>query len=124
MEAQESQSPKERPPKQHVSMASKAINAGVGPSNQGETIPKGSSLKICIPAFKCRDSCPIPATVQVDSIIKAGPSIVQEVEESTVADTHPSTTVAPIQLTTTATPSALSPICAPIAEVSQMPSLS
>ncbi|KAI6145817.1 hypothetical protein BKA82DRAFT_26894 [Pisolithus tinctorius] len=91
--------------KRHLSMAFKAINAGVGPSNQGETIPEGSSLKIRIPAFKRRDSHPIPAAV---------------VEESMVADTHPSTTAAPIQLTTAATPSAPSPICAPTAKVSQM----
>ncbi|KAI6141199.1 hypothetical protein BKA82DRAFT_22708 [Pisolithus tinctorius] len=100
-------------------MAFKAINAGVGPSNQGETIPKGSSLKIHIPAFKCRDSRPIPAAVRVDSIVEADPSIAQVVEESTVADTCPSTTAAPVQLTTAATPSALSPFCAPTAEVSQ-----
>ncbi|KAI6143065.1 hypothetical protein BKA82DRAFT_28875 [Pisolithus tinctorius] len=102
MEAQEPQSPAEHPQKQHVSMASKAIDTGVGPSNQGKMIPEGSSLKIRIPAFKHMDSHPIPAT------------------ESTVAETHPSTTVAPVQPTTAATPSAPSPICAPIANVSQM----
>ncbi|KAI6138393.1 hypothetical protein BKA82DRAFT_4021020 [Pisolithus tinctorius] len=119
METEESQSPKERPQKRHVSMAFKAINAGVGPSNQGETIPEGSSLKIRIPAFKRRDSRPIPAAVRVDSIVEAGPSVAQVVEESTVADTRPSTAAAPAQLTAAATPSAPSPICAPIAEVSQ-----
>ncbi|KAI6140029.1 hypothetical protein BKA82DRAFT_4019723 [Pisolithus tinctorius] len=76
----------ERPQKRHVLMAFKAINAGVGPSNQGETIPEGSSLKIRIPAFKRRDSRPIPAAVRADSIVEAGPSIAQVVEESTVAD--------------------------------------
>ncbi|KAI6154683.1 hypothetical protein BKA82DRAFT_35626 [Pisolithus tinctorius] len=101
-------------------MASKAIDTGVGPSNQGKTIPKGSSLKIRIPAFKHGDSCPIPATVRADSIVKVGPSVAQEVQESTVAaETHPLTTVAPVQPTTTATPSAPSPICAPIADVLQ-----
>ncbi|KAI6155983.1 hypothetical protein BKA82DRAFT_31148 [Pisolithus tinctorius] len=112
--------PVERPQKRHVSMASKAIDTGVGPSNQGKTIPEGSSLKIRIPAFKHGDSCPIPATVQADSIVDVGPSIAQEVQESTVAaETHPSTMVAPIQPTTAATPSAPSPVCAPIADVSQ-----
>ncbi|KAI6154665.1 hypothetical protein BKA82DRAFT_36874, partial [Pisolithus tinctorius] len=84
METEESQSPKERPQKRHISMAFKAINAGVGPSNQGETIPEGSSLKIHIPAFKRRDSRPIPAAVRADSIVEAGPSVAQLVEESTV----------------------------------------
>ncbi|KAI6152501.1 hypothetical protein BKA82DRAFT_4012958 [Pisolithus tinctorius] len=46
MEAQESQSPKECPQKRHISMASKATDAGVGPSNQGKMIPEGSSLRI------------------------------------------------------------------------------
>ncbi|KIO01243.1 hypothetical protein M404DRAFT_28788 [Pisolithus tinctorius Marx 270] len=106
MEAQEPQSPAECPQKRHVSMASKAIDTGVGPSNQGKTIPEGSSLKICIPAFKHGDSHPIPAA---------------EVQESTVAaETRPSTMTAPVQPTTAATPSAPSPVCAPIANVSQM----
>ncbi|KAI6146398.1 hypothetical protein BKA82DRAFT_20024 [Pisolithus tinctorius] len=101
MEAQEPQSPAERPQKRHVSMASKAIDTGVGPSNQGKTIPEGSSLKICIPAFKHGDSRPIPAA------------------ESMVAETRPSTMAAPVQPTTAATPSAPSPVCAPIANVLQ-----
>ncbi|KAI6146247.1 hypothetical protein BKA82DRAFT_29597 [Pisolithus tinctorius] len=101
-------------------MASKAIDTGAGPSNQGKTIPEGSSLKIHIPAFKHRDSHPIPAAVQADLIVEVGPSIAQEVQESMVAaETHPSTTVAPVQPTTAATPSTLSPICALIANVSQ-----
>ncbi|KIO00304.1 hypothetical protein M404DRAFT_29682 [Pisolithus tinctorius Marx 270] len=119
MEAQEPQSPAERPQKRHVSMASKAIDTGVGPSNQGKTIPEGSSLKICIPAFNRGDSRPIPAAVRADSIVEVGPSVVQEVQESMVAETRPSTTMAPVQPTTTATPSTPSPICAPIADVSQ-----
>ncbi|KAI6155884.1 hypothetical protein BKA82DRAFT_35399 [Pisolithus tinctorius] len=115
------QSPAERPQKRHVSMASKAIDTGVGPSNQGKTIPEGSSLKIRIPAFKRGDSCPIPAAVRADSIIEVGPSIAQEVQESTVAaETRPSTMTAPVQPTTAATPSAPSPVCAPIADLSQM----
>ncbi|KIO07967.1 hypothetical protein M404DRAFT_23225 [Pisolithus tinctorius Marx 270] len=104
MEAQEPQSPAERPQKRHVLMASKAIDTGVGPSNQGKTIPEGSSLKIHIPAFKHGDSRPIPAT---------------EVQESTVAETCQSTTTAPVQPTTAATPSAPSPVCAPIADLLQ-----
>ncbi|KAI6156943.1 hypothetical protein BKA82DRAFT_25922 [Pisolithus tinctorius] len=120
MEAQEPQSPAERPQKRHVSMASKAIDTGVGPSNQGKTIPEGSSLKIHIPAFKCGDSHPIPAAVRADSIVEVGPSIAQEVQESMVAaETRPSTTAAPVQPTTAATPSAPSPVCAPIADVLQ-----
>ncbi|KAI6143957.1 hypothetical protein BKA82DRAFT_19982, partial [Pisolithus tinctorius] len=120
MEAQEPQSPAEHPQKRHILMASKAIDTGVGPSNQGKTIPEGSSLKICIPAFKCGDSHPIPAAVRADLIIEVGPSIAQEVQESTVAETHPSTMAAPVQPTTAATPSAPSPVCAPIANVSPM----
>ncbi|KAI6157008.1 hypothetical protein BKA82DRAFT_4009480 [Pisolithus tinctorius] len=119
MEAQEPQSPAERPQKRHVSMASKAIDTGVGPSNQGKTIPEGSSLKIRIPAFKRGDSRPIPAAVRADSIVEVGPSVAQEVQESTVAETRPSTTTAPVQPTTAATPSAPSPVCAPIADLSQ-----
>ncbi|KAI6156920.1 hypothetical protein BKA82DRAFT_25967 [Pisolithus tinctorius] len=101
-------------------MASKAIDTGVGPSNQGKTIPEGSSLKIRIPAFKRRDSRPIPAAVRADLIVEVGPSVAQEVQESMVAaETRPSTTTAPVQPTTAATPSAPSPVCAPIADLSQ-----
>ncbi|KIN96717.1 hypothetical protein M404DRAFT_33054, partial [Pisolithus tinctorius Marx 270] len=75
---------------------------------------------IRIPAFKRGDSHPIPAAVRADSIVKVGPSIAQEVQESTVAaETRPSTTTAPVQPTTAATPSAPSPVCAPIADLSQ-----
>ncbi|KAI6143005.1 hypothetical protein BKA82DRAFT_28788 [Pisolithus tinctorius] len=110
MEAQEPQSPAE------------SIDTGVGPSNQGKTIPEGSSLKIRIPAFKPGDSHPIPAA---------------EVQESTVAGmfNHSTSTLsivinpciqsrkpahrqltAPVQPTTAATPS-----CTVTLSVPQLP---
>ncbi|KAI6156671.1 hypothetical protein BKA82DRAFT_33036 [Pisolithus tinctorius] len=119
MEAQEPQSPAECPQKRHVSMASKAIDTGVGPSNQGKTIPEGSSLKIHIPAFKRGDSHPIPAAEStVAGTFNHSTSTLSIVVNPCIQSRNP-----PIDNDGTRPThnhcSAPSPVCAPIADVLQ-----